>query len=89
MTVKILQRGVLFVAVHLQAFARRERATVLVANMKASMVALYYQHRVRQGGGRGRAGGRRRRGRGGGGGGKGSTWCTWGALPAQGGCEQE
>ncbi|GFR41041.1 hypothetical protein Agub_g1474, partial [Astrephomene gubernaculifera] len=28
-----------------QAFARRERATVLVANMKASMVALYYMHR--------------------------------------------
>ncbi|GLI69017.1 hypothetical protein VaNZ11_013556 [Volvox africanus] len=28
-----------------QAFARRERATVLIANMKASLVALYYMHR--------------------------------------------
>ncbi|GLC38965.1 hypothetical protein PLESTB_000466300 [Pleodorina starrii] len=28
-----------------QAFARRERATILVANMKASLVALYYMHR--------------------------------------------
>ncbi|KAG2448310.1 hypothetical protein HYH02_006894 [Chlamydomonas schloesseri] len=28
-----------------QAFARRERATVLIANMKASIVALYYMHR--------------------------------------------
>lgn len=25
--------------------ARRERATVLIANLKASVVALYYQHR--------------------------------------------
>lgn len=28
-----------------QAFARRERATVLIANMKASIVALYFMHR--------------------------------------------
>ncbi|EFJ52142.1 hypothetical protein VOLCADRAFT_103161 [Volvox carteri f. nagariensis] len=28
-----------------QAFARRERATILIANMKASLVALYYMHR--------------------------------------------
>ncbi|PNH12416.1 hypothetical protein TSOC_000670, partial [Tetrabaena socialis] len=28
-----------------QAFARRERATVLLANMKASIIALYYMHR--------------------------------------------
>ncbi|KAG2442541.1 hypothetical protein HXX76_002627 [Chlamydomonas incerta] len=28
-----------------QAFARRERATILIANMKASIVALYYMHR--------------------------------------------